>query len=116
MGITMLRHKYEGQFKPEQIAEEKKRLRSSIFFLLLAVDPETSDNYPDVNVDKTFSNLLCRLGGMNELLLCQPEIVSCMSWLESAKEEFEKTEEFDFSVYRNCILTAGAEIAKLKEV
>lgn len=111
----MLRHKYDGEFKPEQIAEEKKRLRSSIFFLLLAVDPETSANYPDVNVDKTFANLLYRLGGMNELLLCQPEIVSCMSWLESAKEEFGKSDGFNFSAYRNAILTAGAEIAKLKE-
>ena len=85
-GTTMLQHKYDGEFKPEQIAEEKKRLRSSIFFLLLAVDPETSANYPGVNVEKTFTNLLCRLGGMNELLLCQPEVVSCMSWLESAKD------------------------------
>ena len=107
-------HKYDGEFKPEQIAEEKKRLRSSIFFLLLAVDPETSANYPGVNVDKTFTNLLCRLSGMNQLLLCQPEIISCMSWLESAKDEFAR-EDFDFSAYRNCILTAGAEIWKLKE-
>lgn len=112
----MLRHKYDGEFKPEQIAEEKRRLRSSIFFLLLAVDPETSAKYPGVDVDKTFTNLLYRLGGMNELLLSQPEIVSCMSWLESAKDEYGRAENFDFSVYRNCILTAGAEINKLKEV
>lgn len=108
-------HKYDGEFKPKQIAEEKKRLRSSIFFLLLAVDPETSANYPGVNVEKTFTNLLCRLGGMNELLLCQPEVVSCMSWLESAKDQYMRG-DFDFSTYRNCILTAGAEIGKLKEV
>ena len=80
------------------------------------MDPETSANYPNINVDKTITNLLYRLGGMNELLLYQPEIVSCMSWLESAKDEFMKAEKFNFSVYRNCILTAGAEIAKLKEV
>ena len=115
MGTIMLRHKYDGEFTPKQIAEEKKRLRSSIFFLLLAVDPETSGNYPNVDVGKTLTNLLCRLGGMNELLLCQPEIISCMSWLESAKDEYSQ-KDFDFSVYRNCILTAGAEIAKLKEV
>ena len=109
-----MKHKYGGEFVPGQIAEEKKRLRSSIFFLLLAVDPETAASYPGVNVDKTFTNLLCRLSGMNELLLCQPEIISCMSWLESAKNEFSR-EDFDFPTYRNCILTAGAEIGKLKE-
>lgn len=110
----MFRHKYNGEFYPNQIAEEKRRLRSSIFFLLLAVDPDTSAKYQNVDVKKTFTNLLYRLGGMNELLLCQPEIISAMSWLQAARNEYEK-EDFQFSIYRNEILTAGAEIAKLKE-
>lgn len=104
-----------GEFPPNQIAAQKKALRGSIFFLLLCVDPQTCANYQNVDVDKTFTNLLLKMSGLNELLMNQQKLVSAMSWLQAAKSEYEKP-DFDFKVYRNEILTAGAEIQKLEEV
>ena len=54
------------------------------------------------------------MGGMNELLLCQPELVTTMSLLQAALIEFNNP-EFDFGKYRKLILDAGAEINKLRE-
>lgn len=109
-----LKHEY-GEFTSEQVAKEKKALQSSIFFLLLAVDPKTADRYPNVDVDKTFTNLLRRISGLNTLLFCQRELVEVMSYLEEARTEYNK-DDFDFGSYRNLVLTAGAEVMKLKEV
>ena len=38
-----------------------------------------------------------------------------MSYLEEARTEYNRN-NFDFSAYRNLILTAGAEVMKLREV
>jgi hypothetical protein len=38
-----------------------------------------------------------------------------MSYLEEARTEYNK-DDFDFGSYRNLVLTAGAEVMKLKEV
>lgn len=103
-----------GEFTQEQISQTKKSLRGSIFFLLLCVDPKTSWEYKDVNVNKCFNGLLLKMGGMNELLLCQPELVTTMSLLQAALIEFNNP-EFDFGKYRKLILDAGAEINKLRE-
>lgn len=108
MGI---KHLY-GEFSENQIAQTKKSLRGSIFFLLLCVDPKTSWEYPDVDVNKSFTGLLYKMGGMNELLLEQPEIVTTMSLLQAALMEYKKP-NFNFSVYRKLILDAGAEIDRL---
>lgn len=104
-----------GDFTQEQIAQTKKSLRGSIFFLLLCVDPKTSSEYENVDVNKCFEGLLLKLGGMNDLLMNQPEIVTTMSLLQAALKEFNKLEDFDFNIYRKLILDAGAEIEKLKE-
>ena len=104
-----------GDFTQEQIAQTKKSLRGSIFFLLLCVDPKTSSEYENVDVKKCFEGLLLKLGGMNDLLMNQPEIVTTMSLLQAALKEFNKLEDFDFHIYRKLILDAGAEIEKLKE-
>ena len=103
-----------GEFTQEQISQTKKSLRGSIFFLLLCVDPKTSWEYKDVDVNKCFNGLLLKMGGMNELLLCQPELVTTMSLLQAALVEFNSP-EFDFCTYRKLILDAGAEINKLRE-
>ena len=58
-----------GDFTQEQIAQTKKSLRGSIFFLLLCVDPKTSSEYENVDVNKCFEGLLLKLGGMNDLLM-----------------------------------------------
>lgn len=103
-----------GEFTQPQIAKIKKSLQGSIFFLLLCVDPKTSNEYENVDVNKCFEGLLLKLGGMNDLLMNQPEIVTTMSLLQAALTEFNK-EDFDFHIYRKLILDAGAEIYKLKE-
>lgn len=101
-------------FTQEQIAQTKKSIRGSIFFLLLCVDPKTSNEYENVDVNKCFEGLLLKLGGMNDLFMNQPEIVTTMSLLQAALNEFNKI-DFNFHIYRKLILDAGAEIDKLKE-
>lgn len=103
-----------GEFTQTQIAQIKRSLRGSIFFLLLCVDPKTSSEYENVDINKCFEGLLLKLGGMNDLLMNQPEIVTTMSLLQAALNEFNKL-SFDFHIYRKLILDAGAEIDKLKE-
>ena len=103
-----------GEFKKEQIVQVKKSLRGNIFFLLLCADPSTSEQYKEVDVNKSFKGLLLKLNGLNELLLYQPKIVEIMSLLLPAMIEYN-SENFDFSIYRKLILDAGAEVQRLKE-
>lgn len=103
-----------GNFTRSQIAQTKKSLRSSIFFLLLCVDPKTAPEHEDIDVNKCFEGLLLKLGGMNDLLMNQPEIVTTMSLLQAALKEFNN-KDFNFKIYRKLILDAGSEIEKLKE-
>lgn len=109
-----MKHLY-GEFTQNQIAQTKKSLRGSIFFLLLCVDYKTSHEYKDVDVNKCFKGLLLKIGGMNQLLMNQPELVTVMSLLQAAMNEYNDP-EFDFKTYRKLILDAGAEVDKLKEV
>ena len=109
-----MKHLY-GEFTQNQIAQAKKSLRGSIFFLLLCVDKKTAHEYEDVNVNKSFNGLLLKIGGMNQLLMNQPELVTVMSLLQAAMNEYNNP-EFNFHVYRKLILDAGAEVDKLKEV
>ena len=109
-----MKHLY-GEFTQNQIAQTKKSLRGSIFFLLLCVDNKTSHEYKDVDVNKCFKGLLLKLGGMNQLLMNQPELVIVMSLLQAAMNEYNNP-EFEFQTYRKLILDAGAEVDKLKEV
>lgn len=109
-----MKHLY-GDFTQNQIAQTKKSLRGSIFFLLLCVDNKTAHEYKDVDVNKCFNGLLLKLGGMNELLMCPPELVTVMSLLQAAMSEYNNP-EFNFRTYRKLILDAGAEVDNLKEV
>lgn len=109
-----MKHLY-GEFTQNQIVQAKKSLRGSIFFLLLCVDKKTSHEYKEVDVNKCFNGLLLKLGGMNQLLMNQPELVTVMSLLQAAMNEYNNP-EFDFQTYRKLILDAGAEVDKLKEV
>lgn len=104
-----------GEFTQNQIAETKKSLRKSIFFLLVCVDKRTAPTNVEIDVNKCFRGLLLKLGGMNELLMTQPELVTVMSLLQAAMIEYNSS-EFDFRTYKKLILDAGAEVDKLKEV
>jgi len=109
-----MKHLY-GEFTQNQIEQTKKSLRGSIFFLLLCVDNKTAHEYKDIDVNKCFKGLLLKLGGLNELLMNQPELVMVMSLLQAAMNEYNNP-EFEFQTYRKLILDAGAEVEKLKEV
>lgn len=110
----MWQHKY-GEFDYKQMDDVKKYIRKQIYFLLLYVDPNTKDEYPNVDVESAFINLQTKLGGMNELLFYPTELVVVLSLLERALIEF-KNPEFSFGVYRKLILDAGNEVLKIKEV
>ena len=109
-----MKHLY-GEFTQNQISQTKKSLRGSIFFLLLCVDKNTASEYKDVDVNKCFNGLLYKIGGLNDLLMNQPELVMVLSLLQAAKKEFNNS-NFNFHTYRKLILDAGAEVDKLKEV
>lgn len=109
-----MQHLY-GEFTRDQIVQTKQSLRGSIFFLLLCVDKNTASEYKDIDVNKSFQGLLLKIGGMNELLMNQPELVTVLSLLQAAMTEYNSP-EFDFHTYRKLILDAGAEVQRLKEV
>lgn len=104
-----------GNFSSPQISSVKKSLQKSIFYLLLYVDPQTSDQYSGVDVNEAFEGLQYRINGLNSILLEPPELVETMCYLEAAQQVFNG-DYFDFKAYRKLILDAGAEIMKVKEV
>lgn len=108
-----MRCKY-GKFTKEQIHSTKNILRRDIFFLLLCVDPETKQEYKTIDVDKTFENLMYKIGGLNSLLSYPPEIVTVMSLLQEAYIEYHNP-DFRFRVYRKLILDAGSAVLNIKE-
>ena len=109
-----MKHRY-GEFPPRQVSEYKEKMRKQIFFLLLIVDPNTKDEYRDVDVEEVFDNVLRTFGGFNELLGCPMQMVTVMSMLSAARMELHR-EDFSFGVYRKLILDAGSEVLKIKEV
>ena len=109
-----MKHLY-GEFTKNQIVQTKKSLRSSIFFLLLCVDKSTAYEYKNVDVNKSFNGLLLKIGGMNDLLMNPPELVTVLSLLQAALTEYNNP-EFNFKTYRKLILDAGAEVDRLEEV
>ena len=110
----MFRTKY-GEFSSSQISSTKLQLRKSIFFLLLYVDPETKNSYLNVDVENAFRSLQLRLNGLNSILLEPPELVTVMSLIESALQEYKKP-VLNFKIFRKLILDAGSEVMKIKEV
>ena len=113
-----MQHLY-GEFTQNQIRETKESLRKSIFFLLVCVDKRTSqeivEECGEIDINKNFEGLLLKLGGLNHLLMNQPELVTVMSLLQAAMNEYNNP-KFNFKTYRKLILDAGAEVDNLKEV
>lgn len=105
------KYKY-GEFSDNQVNEAKINIRKSIFFLLLCVDPETSSEYSDVDVNDVFNNVQNKLSGMNIIFGEPVEVVTVISLLEEAKRLFN-SEDFNFKKYRKLILDAGAEIMRI---
>nr|DAE28862.1 MAG TPA: hypothetical protein [virus sp. ctmTa7] len=109
-----MRHLY-GYFSKKQIKSTKEYLRKRIFFLLVCVDPNTSEGLEYVDVNACFKGLLYKIGGLNKLLRRPPELVTALSLLQSAQMEYN-SQHFEFENYKMLILEAGAEIGKIKEV
>lgn len=103
-----MEHRY-GRFSNNQVKATKKSLRSQIFFLLLCVDPETKDEYKEVNVDDAFQGLLYKLGGLNSVLFYPKAMVECISLLEEARLLLSSS-EYTYHGYRKCVLEAGKRI------
>ena len=104
-----------GNFTDNQIAATKEWMRKQIYFLLLCVDPNTKEEYANINVNQAFDSLLRKIGGMNDLLEYPPELVRVMFLLNAAMIELNN-DDFNFSVYRKLVLDAGSEVLKIKEV
>ncbi len=109
----MIAYKY-GQFEVGQIHETKEKMRKQIFFLLLIADPETKENYVEVDVRAAIENVLDTFGGLNDLLGYPQEFVDVMALLNSAYQEYIK-EDFCWQKYRKLILDAGHAVLKIKE-
>ena len=105
------KHLY-GRFSERQMLQVRKDLRASIFFLLLCVDKKTRHEYKDVDVNQCFEGLLLKMGGLNKLLNEPLSVVTTMSLLQAAQNEFNSP-KFSFWTYRKLILDAGSEIMKL---
>ena len=109
-----MEHKY-GQFSESQVHGAKEFIRKRIYFLLLIVDPDTKNNYSEVDVLAAFDGVLTDVAGLNDLLGCPVELVSILSKLNAAKLEYQR-EDFRWKRYRKLILDSGNEVMKLKEV
>lgn len=109
-----MKYKY-GTFTPEQLEKTKEKMRKKIFFLLLIVDPTTSEDYENVDVKEAFQNVLSTFGGLNDLLGYPQEFVTIMSQLNAAFIEYKQS-NFHWNKYRKLILDAGNSVLKIKEV
>lgn len=99
-------------FTEKQIEAEKEMLRKKIFFALLIVDPNTKDNYPDVDVDATFADLQDTIAGVNEVFGNPIEIIDVAAKIAMALKEFHKP-DFEYKKYRKFILDAGNTVMKI---
>ena len=104
-----------GEFSKDQLGEVKQKMRKQIFFLLLIVDPSTSEEYKNVDVVGAFKNVLYMFGGLNDLLGYQREFVDVMSLLNAAFLELQ-SDTFNWQTYRKLILDAGNAVLAIKEV
>ena len=109
-----MRYRY-GNFSSNQIEKTKEKMRKQIFFLLLIVDPTTSEDYDGVDVNDAFQNVLSTFGGLNDLLGYPQEFVTVMSQLNAAFIEYNDP-NFHWTKYRKLILDAGNSVLKIKEV
>ena len=106
-----MRHLY-GYFTDEQMENYKIKLHKELFWLLIYQDPETKNNYLDVDFNKYFDGLMRKISGLNKLLFYPTEIVSIMSLLEAALIESQK-EEFNYKAYRKLVLDAHSLVDKI---
>ena len=109
-----MKYKY-GEFSRSQISQTKIKLRKKIFFLLIIVDPKTKNDYPNINFQKKFEDILFLINGYNELLNYPQQLVDISSYLAEALRQYYDP-FFDFKRYRKLILDSGSLVLEIKEV
>lgn len=112
----MIEHKY-GEFSETQLDEYKTKLHKKLFWLLIYKDPNTKDQFPNVDdqaFEQYFNHVMHEINGLNSLLLYPVEICSIMSLLESALA-ISKEKDFNYKTYRKLVLDAHALVDKIRE-
>ena len=105
-------HNKYGTFNNEQMEKFKVKLHKELFWLLIYKDPETKDDYSNVDFEKYFKGMMKKINGLNSLLFYPYEIVSIMSLLEAALIETQ-LDDFDYKIYRKLILDAHNLVDKI---
>ena len=101
----MIMNSKYGNFTTEQLLEYKKKLHDKLFWLLLYKDPNTKDEFGEVDFDRYFDLLMKELNGLGDLLLRPTGLVEMLSILEAALAESKKT-QFNYRTYRKFVLDA----------
>lgn len=103
-----------GKFSREQIQLNSRLMHSEVHKLLLYKDKNIKQKIFENDEDflNYFHNLLCRFGGLNELLCCPVEMVGLMATLQAAND-LVRSDSFDYCEYRRLILDAHAYIKKI---
>lgn len=94
-----------GDFTTEQLLEYKKKLHDKLFWLLLYKDPDTKDEFVDIDFDCYFDALMKELNGLGDLLLHPYGLVEMLCILEAAWKESKKA-QFNYRTYRKFVLDA----------
>lgn len=94
-----------GDFTSEQMQEYKKKLHDKLFWLLLYKDPNTANDFKDVDFDRYFETLMKELNGLGDLLLHPVGLIEMLSILEAARIESKET-QFNYKTYRKFVLDA----------
>ena len=101
-----------GSLSGEQLQEYKEKLHDKLFWLLLYKDPDTKDEFDDVDFDKYFTFLMKELNGLGDLLLHPTGLVEMLTALEVAFRETKQT-QFNYRTYRKYVLDAHNMLDKM---
>lgn len=99
-----------GEYTDEQFNTYKSKLHSMIHWLLIYKE----ENKTDV-LRGYFDTVQRKLQGLNTLLNNPVEIVELSVAVECAKNEFDKGDSCDYTVYRKFIFNAHSLIDKIEE-
>lgn len=110
--LNMVKTKY-GLLTEAQIRHYIKEVQRMIFWCILYTDPQTSNEYPDINVSAYQKNIMKKIIGFNSILFYPNELVNVIVILEAALNLFESN-DYTFPEYRKLILDAGAIAGAMK--
>lgn len=101
-----------GNFSDAQVAEFKDKLHKKMFWLLLYKDPQTAEQYQNVDFQKYFIKLMKEIDSLNELLCYPKPIIEICCKLQAAYRE-TCSECFDYQLYRKFVLDAHNLVDKI---